>query len=272
MKCINGICGDICGQPMEFTKDKIKDYELLSLVSKFTDDTVMTIANMRWLISGELTPERLVKEMAELGAFYWYAGYGGRFYQWLKGKDGYLPYNSWGNGSAMRVSPVGWFFDTEEEVLKYAEMSAAVTHNHPEGIKGAQATAMCIFLARKGATKDEIKKYVEDKFEYNLDRTVEEIVPTYKFDVSCQGSVPESIICFLESDSVRKAIQNAIYMGGDTDTMGMIAGSIAEAFYGTDEDLFDECLQKTSFPHEFVETIETFNKVLDERNNDGITW
>ena len=274
MKCINGICGDICGQPMEFTKEKIKNYELLSNPSHFTDDTVMTIAVMKWLIGGELTREKLIKEMVDLGLEYWYAGYGGSFNNWLHAKE-HEPYNSWGNGSAMRVSPIGWFFNTEEEVLKYAELSAEVTHNHEEGIKGAQATAIAIYLARKGKSKEEIKEYIEDKFGYDLDRTTDEIRPTYKFEVSCQKSVPESIICFLEPNSVVEAIQLAISLGGDTDTMGMIAGSIAEAYYGTDEELLNECIKKTSFPTTFVDVIKEFNEKLNGVNtntSNEISW
>ncbi len=142
------------------------------------------------------------------------------------------PYNSWGNGSAMRVSPVAFAFSTEEEVLAQAKATAEITHNHPEGIKGAQATALAIFLARIGHNKESIRSRISNQFLYDLGRTTEEIRPTYSFDVSCQGTVPEAIIAFLDSDSYEDAIRNAISLGGDSDTLACIAGSIAEAFYG----------------------------------------
>ena len=166
MKCIGAICGDCIGFPMEFNNNKYMNYEPFSMGSHFTDDTVMTIANMKWLLSGELTEERLVKEMTELGNKYWQAGYGESFYNWLSGCNGYKPYNSWGNGSGMRVSPVGWWFDTLEETLEYAGISAKVTHNHIEGIKGAKAIAAAVYLARTGHSKDEIKSFIENRFGY----------------------------------------------------------------------------------------------------------
>lgn len=267
MKCIGATCGDCIGFPMEFDNQKLINYEPFSQGSHFTDDTVMTMANMKWLASGDLSSDNLVKQMVDLGLRYWHAGYGESFFNWLRGCNAYKPYNSWGNGSGMRVSPVGWFFDTEEEVLKYAKISAEVTHSHSEGIKGAQAIAICVFLARTGHTKDYIKKYVEEHFGYDLDRTTDEIRPDYHFEVSCQKSVPESIICFLEANSTLEAIQLAISLGGDTDTMGDMAGAIAEAFYGDCDDLFEKTIKQIDgeYPDEFVETIKKFNEVLEQK-------
>ena len=189
--------------------------DVLLGASKFTDDTVMTIANADWLLTGD----SLLGIMQDYGNRYPLAGYGSRFIRWLWADDP-QPYNSWGNGSAMRVSPVGWAFDTLEETLVAAKRSAEVTHNHPEGIKGAQATAACVFLARTGKSKQEIKKYVEETFGYNLDRTCNEIRAIYSYRFSCQGTVPESIIAFLESTDYESAIRLTISLRGDADTMG----------------------------------------------------
>ena len=195
--------------------------------------------------------------MQDYGKRYPTAGYGGMFKDWLKTNNP-KPYNSFGNGSAMRVSPVGWAFNTLEETLEAAKQSAEITHNHPEGIKGAQATAACIFLARTGKCKKEIKEYVEDQFGYNLSRTCDEIRPTYKFDGSCQGTVPESIIAFLESTDFESAIRLTISLGGDADTMGAITGAIAEAFYGGVPEYIKEEVMKR-LPNEFVDVIQEFN-------------
>ena len=275
MKCIGFTCGDAIGFPMEFNQSqKFINYKPFSQGSHYTDDTVMTIANMQWLIDGDLTHEALVRQMAHFGNKYPLAGYGQHFYLWLQGENGYRPYNSFGNGSGMRVSPIGWYFDNEEDVLKYAKVSAEVTHSHPEGIKGAQAIAMSIFLARTGHPKDYIKQYVEEHFGYDLNRTVEQIRPNYTFYVDCQRSVPESIICFLEAGSTLEAIQNAISLGGDTDTMACMAGAIAEAFYGDADDLFAETIRQIDgeYPDEFVEIIQKFNENLDEKNGGTISW
>lgn len=267
-KCVGFTCGDVIGQPMEFVKKeyrKVMNYIPFSLASHYTDDTVMTIAVMKWLLGGELTNEKLVQHVVDLGTEHWAAGYGGNFNNWLHGSTNYQPYESYGNGSAMRVSPVAWFFDTEEDVLKYAKMSADITHNHPEGVKGAQAIAMCIFLARTGSTKDEIKEYIEKKFGYDLSRTTDMIRPDYIFHVDCQQSVPESIICFLEAKSTLEAIQLAISLGGDTDTMADMAGAIAEAYYGDCDDLFEDTIEKSfQYPKAFVEVIKEFNEKISE--------
>jgi ADP-ribosylglycohydrolase len=179
-----------------------------------------------------LTDKDYASAYRQFGRKYPHAGYGASFIDWFS-QDDAGPYNSWGNGSAMRVSPIGWAFNTREKVLEEARLSAEVTHNHPEGIKGAQATALAIYLARTGGTKDTIKADIEDLFDYDLSsRTVDDIRPTYTFDISCQGSVPQSILCFLEADSARQAIRLAVSLGGDADTQACIAGSIAEAYYG----------------------------------------
>lgn len=251
------ILGDIIGKPYEFSgKVKDRNFELFNSSSDFTDDSVMTIAVAEALF--KVTDERvmvftlkdpeienrfkdiLVDSLKKWGRKYPYAGYGGRFGQWLM-SDKRTPYNSYGNGSAMRVSPSGYVAEDLETTIRVAAWTADVTHNHHEGVKGAEAVAACIFMARKGYTKEEIKEYIEKEFKYDLSRTVDEIRPGYSFDETCQGSVPESIICFLEAHSFESAVRNAVYLGGDTDTMAAIAGSIAEAYYGVPEGLKEEC-------------------------------
>ena len=187
------------------------------------------------------------------------------FYDWLKSRCP-KPYNSFGNGSAMRVSPVGWAFDTLEETLEAAKQSAEITHNHPEGIKGAQATAACIFMARTGKSKQEIKEYVETKFGYDLSRTCNEIRPTYQFNESCQGTVPESIIAFLESTDFESAIRLTVSLGGDADTMGAITGAIAEAYYNViPEHIKNEVLKR--LPEEFINVLrEFYNRFISKEN------
>jgi len=231
---LGAIIGDICGSVYEWFNYKTIDPRTISLTEPesplpqgcFTDDTVMTIATAEAL----LDKLNYVETYKDWGRRYPRAGYGDTFMQWLL-SDSLESYNSYGNGSAMRISPVGWAFETLEETLDEAERSAEVTHNHPEGIKGAQSVAAAMFLARTGKSRQEIKEYIESTFSYDLSRTTDEIRPDYKFDVSCQGSVPESIICFLESDDYVHAIQLAISIGGDTDTIACITGGIAEAFY-----------------------------------------
>lgn len=250
---LGAIAGDVIGSVYEFCPVKTLNFPLFTEASRFTDDTVMTVANADWL----LTDDSLLGIMQDYGNRYPTAGYGGRFCSWLS-MDDPQPYNSWGNGSAMRVSPVGWAFDTLEETWDAAKRSAEVTHNHPEGIKGARATAVCIFLARTGSSKQEIKRYVEKAFGYNLDRTCNEIRPDYSFDVSCQGSVPESIIAFLESTDYESAVRLAVSLGGDADTMGAIAGGIAEAYYGgVPATIKEEVLKR--LPDEFVEVMRKFS-------------
>ena len=219
----------------------------------------MTVANADWLLTGD----SLLGVMQDYGNRYPYVGYGGMFHSWLKARVP-RPYNSWGNGSAMRVSPVGWAFETLEETLEAAKKSAEVTHNHPEGIKGAQATAACIYLARTGKSKEDIRKYIELKFGYNLNRTCDEIRPTYVFDESCQGTVPESIIAFLESTDYESAVRLAVSLGGDADTMGAITGGIAEAYYGgVPEHIRKEVLKR--LPNEFIDVMSRFYQKFVEK-------
>jgi ADP-ribosylglycohydrolase len=223
---LGAIAGDIMGSYYEWNKTKLTNFELFPPKSKFTDDTVLTIAVADAIIhQKEYAP--LIKSY---GRKYPHARYGGMFRKWLD-SDSLEPYNSFGNGSAMRVSPVGFAFDTLEKVLEEAQKTADVTHNHPEGVKGAQATASAVFLARTGSSKEEIRSYVEQTFGYNLQRTIEQIRPTYQFDVTCQGSVPEAIIAFLDADDYESTVRLAISLGGDADTQAAIAGGIAHAFY-----------------------------------------
>jgi len=223
---IGAIAGDIIGSVYEHNSIKTKDFPLFSPSSRFTDDTVLTIAVAYSILSG--IPYK--KAIKNIGNRYPNAGYGGTFIRWLLSKDA-GPYNSWGNGSAMRVSPAGFAFGNEKEVLEQAHKSAEITHNHPEGIKGAKATALAVFLAKEGEGKNKIRTKIEEQFGYNLDRSIDEIRPGYSFDISCQGTVPEAIISFLDSDSYEDAIRNAISLGGDSDTLACITGGIAEAFY-----------------------------------------
>jgi ADP-ribosylglycohydrolase len=221
------ILGDVIGSRFEWKNYKGTDFTLFNSKSRFTDDTVLTIAIASAILKGKSYEEE-VKAFANA---YPNAGYGGNFRKWMRGElTG--PYNSWGNGSAMRVSPIAYAFETEAEILAEAKASAEITHNHPEGIKGAQALALAIFLARNGASKEEIKNRIQSDFGYDLERTCDEIRPNYKFDVSCQGSVPEAIIAFLESTNVEHAIRLAISLGGDSDTIASMSGALAEAFYG----------------------------------------
>jgi ADP-ribosylglycohydrolase len=224
---IGAIAGDIIGSVHEGAGTKRKDFPLFDPGCTFTDDTVLTVAVAHAL----LEHGHYVDFFHEYFRRYPYAGYGGSFISWAaSGRR--LPYNSWGNGSAMRVSPVAYAFDTLEEVLAEAQRSAEVTHNHPEGIRGAQATAAAIFLARQKHSKDELRKTIKDMFAYELDEPLDTLRAHYTFDVSCQRSVPQSLIAFLESASYEDAVRNAISLGGDADTMACIAGAVAEAYYG----------------------------------------
>lgn len=237
---LGAICGDIIGSEYEWDSTKDYDFEMFFRDATFTDDTVCTIAIADALTSGQGCAESL-KDWCRK---YPNAGYGGTFRRWLRSET-LEPYNSWGNGSAMRVSPAGVLGNSVEEVLELARQSAEVTHNHPEGIKGAQAIALAIFLALEGKSKNEIKTEIENRFGYNLDRKYEDIQPGYRFDVSCQGSVPESIICFLESEDYESTIRKAIAMGGDSDTMAAIAGGIGAAYYGSiPEAILKHCLPR----------------------------
>lgn len=228
---LGAIAGDIIGSVHERGKMKTKDFPLFVKESAFTDDTVLSVAVADTIINNRLRNGSYVSCLKQYGKDYFSVGYGASFKQWIVSDD-MEPYNSWGNGSAMRVSPVGFAYNNMETVLAVAEQTAVATHNHPEGVKGAQATAAAVLLARQGKSKADIKVYIEQTFGYDLSRSLAEIRPGYKFHVSCQKSVPESIIAFLESTDFEDALRNAISLGGDADTMAAIAGGIAEAFYG----------------------------------------
>ncbi len=243
------ILGDMIGAPYEFDRgDKTKDFPLFSAGSEFADDTVMTIAVAEALMDsagqsdGEVR-ERLVASMVKWGTKYPDAGYGGRFGEWLGSKE-HRPYRSWGNGSAMRASPAGWLYETLEETLHAAELSAVVTHDHPEGIKGAQCAAAAIWLARTGEPKTAIRGYITDNFGYDLSRTCDQIRPSYRHVESCQETVPEAVTAFLEGSDFEDVIRTAVSLGGDCDTLTCIAGSIAEAFYGVPDALKEECRRR----------------------------
>lgn len=224
---LGAMIGDIVGSVYEWNNIKTEDFEFFKDTCFFTDDTVLTAATAKVLMTGI----SYVEAYQDFSRRYPRRGYGGNFSHWIHAENP-SPYNSWGNGSAMRVSPVGFTFDTVEEVLAEAERSAVVTHDHPEGIKGAQATALAVLLSRQGASREDIRREISLRFGYDLERTLDEIRPGYRFDVSCQGSVPEAIIAFLESEDYEDAIRKAISIGGDSDTIACITGGIAEAFYG----------------------------------------
>ena len=221
------IVGDIAGSVYERANFRFETCEIFAKGSQFTDDTVLTLATADHFIFGD----SYVHNYRQFGRNYPRAGYGGNFVKWMT-SDKPEPYNSWGNGSAMRVSPVGWVAKDLGWVMREAKRSAEVTHNHPEGIKGAQAIACSVFLAKKGETKQAIKNFVAERFGYNLERTVDEIRKTHIFDVSCNGTVPEAIIAFLESVDFEGCIRKAISIGGDSDTIACMAGSIGHAYYG----------------------------------------
>ena len=259
------ILGDIIGSPYEFDMgNKSKDFPLFSKKSTYTDDTVMTIAVADAFLGApaeeEAIRQRLIASMQRFGRLFPHAGYGGMFRCWLESDDP-QPYGSYGNGSAMRVASVAWLFDDLETVRHMARLSAEVTHNHPEGIKGAEATASAIFLARTGSTKEQIKAYMEDAFGYDLSRTCDEIRPTYHHVESCQETVPEAIIAFLEGESFEDVIRTAVSLGGDCDTLTCIAGSIAEGFYGVPEDLKQEC--RNRLPEPLLEVLLKFDSRLN---------
>jgi ADP-ribosylglycohydrolase len=225
---IGAIAGDIIGSVYERFPIKTKNFPLFHPEGRFTDDTVLTVA----IAKAILEDRDYLHWVLALGRKYPRAGYGGTFIRWLQSSDP-RPYNSWGNGAAMRVSPVGFAFDSIAEVLQESGRTAEISHNHPEGVKGAQATALSVFLARTTRDKALVRREVSDRFGYDLDRTLEAIRPSYGFDISCQGTVPQAILAFLDSTSYEDAVRNAISLGGDSDTLACIAGGIAEAYYGS---------------------------------------
>jgi|SRR5579862_7093744 ADP-ribosylglycohydrolase len=229
---LGAIAGDIIGSVHEFLGQKTRDFPLFVADSTFTDDTVLTIAVADHLLTGA----PYVDNFHRYTKAYPGRGYGIGFHDWVR-SGSRSPYNSWGNGSAMRVSPVAYAFPTLDEVLAEAKASAEVTHNHPEGIRGAQATAAAVFLAREKKSKSEIRAAIEERFGYVLRRTVAEIQPTYSFNESCQDTVPQAIISFLDSNNYEDTIRNAVSLGGDADTLSCIAGGIAGAFYGVPKEI-----------------------------------
>ncbi len=257
------ILGDMIGAPYEFDRGKkTKDFPLFSQYSEFTDDSVMTIAVAEALLDtigkyDDTVKAALVRSMKKWGREYPGAGYGGRFYHWLFSKNS-QPYGSYGNGSAMRVSAAGWLCDTPEETRHMARLTAEVTHNHPEGIKGAEATAAAIYFARTGSSKEEIKAYIIREFGYDLSRTCDEIRPAYHHVESCQETVPEAITAFLEGTDFEDVIRTAVSLGGDCDTLTCIAGGIAEAFYGVPEKLKAECRDR--LPEDMLSVLDRFDR------------
>lgn len=260
------ILGDIIGCPFEFDRgDKTKDFKLFSRRSHFTDDSVMTLAVCEALL--KVGRDATVKEIGDAvitsmqswGRRYPHEGYGGYFRCWLTARHP-EPYNSFGKGSAMRASAAGWLYDSLEKTRVVAKATANVTHNHPEGIKGAEATASAIFMARNGSSKEEIKKYIENEFHYDLNRTLDEIRPSFHMHETCQKTVPEAIIAFLEAKDFEDAIRNAVSLGGDTDTLGAITGSIAEAYFGIPEALRSECRNRIN--KDMRDVVDTFYSLV----------
>ncbi len=252
---LGAIFGDIVGSKYEFNNIKTTEFELLDSDMSYTDDTILTVAVADWLLQKTLSKMSLIRIIKSYVAHYPHpkGGYGGRFSQWATSNETQA-YGSWGNGAAMRVSAVGWAFDTLEETEDIAALTAEITHNHPEGVKGAQAVAAAIFWARNGKSKQEIKCYIERHYGYDLSATCNEIRPTYYFNESCQETVPQAIIAFLDSSDFESAIRLAVSLGGDSDTLACITGAIAEAFYGMSfqKEVFEK------IPREFCQIVETF--------------
>lgn len=262
---LGALVGDIIGSVYEFCNTKSTDFQLFYGRSRFTDDSVMTLAVAKWLLEDEAhTLHYLVYCMQELGQRYSFAGYGGRFGRWLF-EDNPQPYDSWGNGAGMRVSPVGLYARTLDEALALAAVTASVSHNHPEGVKGAQAIAASIYLCKEGKSKAEIKKYIERAFDYNLNRTIAEIRPGYEFDESCQGSVPEAIIAFLEGNSFEEVLRLAISLGGDSDTIACMACAIAACMYPIPDDIAKKCDELLT--DDLREIKNQFVDLVSERGN-----
>jgi len=252
---LGAVIGDIAGSRFEFDNYRHTDFDIFSPDSDFTDDTICTVAIADWVLQG--CNDHLASILQGWCRAYPCpkGAYGGRFSQWIEWKDP-EPYNSWGNGSAMRVSAVGWAFATLEETLHFAEQSAAVTHNHPEGIKGAQAVAAAIFWARTGMGKAQIKENITRQFGYDLSQSCDQIRPHYHFNESCQETVPQAVTAFLESDDFEHAIRLAVSLGGDSDTLAAITGSIAEAYYGIPASMREHAL--AILPRCIAETLLTF--------------
>ena len=269
---LGAVFGDIVGSAYEWDNVKTKDFPLRTPNTRYTDDSVMTLAVAQWLMEDpEHTEAGLIKTMQRFGRRHYKAGYGGRFREWILSKDP-QPYNSWGNGSAMRVSPIGLYASSLKETLELARLSACVTHNHPEGVKGAMAVAECVFwnkdrnhgLWSLESTKEMLKNTIQDKYGYDLNRSLDEIRPDYKFDVSCQGSVPEAIIAFLESESLEDCVRNAVSIGGDSDTIAAIACSI----FAANKEGWDESLVlpfQKYLTGDLMTTMDCFEELVSPR-------
>jgi ADP-ribosylglycohydrolase len=256
---LGSIAGDIIGSVFEFSNVKTVNFNLFCQISTFTDDSVLTVATMDAILNRKGYSEAY----RMYGKNYPHRGYGGNFGSWIHSKKP-KPYNSWGNGSAMRVSPVGWYGNNLDDVMAEARKSAEVTHNHPEGIKGAQSVAAAIYMARNGKSKDEIKGFITETFGYNLDRKIEDIRPDYEFNESCQGTVPEAILAFLDSTDFENAIRLAISLGGDSDTIACITGGIAEAYYrNIPENNVKNILER--LPEEMIDIIEKFSMLYGNK-------
>ena len=260
------ITGDIIGSQFEFDRgNKSREFELFGKNCEYTDDTVMTVAVAEALLDAgkdadeKTVKEKLVASLKKWGKKYPYAGYGNRFKLWVW-SDKSEPYGSYGNGSGRRVSPVGWLYDSMERTREVARWTAEITHNHPEGIKGAESTAAAIFMARHHAAFEEISNYIEDEFGYDLSRTLDEIRPDYCHVEDCMKTMPEAFTCFLEAGSYEECIRNVMYIGGDTDTLGAIAGAIAEAYWGIPEDLIRKA--KEYLPDDIKAVVERFEKTV----------
>jgi ADP-ribosylglycohydrolase len=252
---LGAIIGDVCGSVYEWHNMKTEQPETIPLDNPkchFTDDTVLTVA----VAEACLGDKNYTKALKSWGRKYPRAGYGGRFRKWLA-DAGDAPYNSFGNGSAMRVSSIGWYFETLDYTLAEAKRSAEATHNHPEGIKGAQSVAGAIFMGRTGKSKDDIREWIKRSFGYDLDRSSKDIRPGYSFDETCQDSVPEAIIAFLESADFEDALRLSISLGGDSDTIACITGSMAEAFYGGVPDRLWE-FAKSKLDPDMLAVVERF--------------
>ena len=270
---LGAIIGDIVGSIYEFNNIKTKDFPFFTDEKEYTDDSILTIATADWLLHGGNSADYYFKYASDYPCPM--GSYGSMFVEWIcKAQKGIMvPYNSCGNGSAMRVAPVGWAFATKEEILTAAEQSAACTHNHPEGIKGAKAVALCIFLARNGMSATDIRKVITEDFGYDLSLSVDKIRPRYSWEGldgkisggTCQGSVPEAIVCALEAENFEDAIRNAISLGGDSDTIGCITGGIAEALFGIPAETRDTGLK--FLPYKLKHIVNEFESKFGPNND-----
>ena len=269
------ILGDIIGSRFEFDRGgKTKDFELLTEQDNWTDDSVMTVAVAEALMDAgkdagvEEIEAACIRSMQKWGRKYPYAGYGGRFINWVHAKQP-KPYGSYGNGSAMRVSAAGWLYDSLERTREVAKASANVSHNHPEGIKGAECTAAVIYLGRKGASKEEIEAYVKAEFRYDLHETLDEMRARHRHDESCMDSLPKALKSFLDGESYEDVVRNAVSLGGDTDTLAAIAGAMAEAFYDMPAQLREQCRARVK--KDMLEVMVRFDRLIrhgEAREND----